>query len=294
MIKIKFLCNWCSSETLLKDICLFFDWEEDNMYLKKYSFTSQNDFTHIIFINWCNFRNKIKKDNIIGLAWEPYQLLNFKNIDRFSNLIKKYYIGNNKNLTSKNIVQNYSYMLPLIPYTDVNNFIKKYPEKNKLINYVYSDKNLNPNMLYSYRKILGESIIKNNLNVNIYGGITDTLRKKYPSNENIKTKFDWNKVSDVYKDYKFSIVLENSIHPSYFSEKIIIPLLCGCVPIYLGCTEINKYFGDYVIHLTGNLEEDLKIIEMIIKEPEKYYKRIDIKKIKEKIHMKNLIHEEFL
>ena len=47
---------------------------------------------------------------------------------------------------------------------------------------------------------------------------------------------------DIYKDYKFSIVIENYIHPEYFSEKIMIPLLCGCIPIYIGCTNINNYF----------------------------------------------------
>lgn len=74
-----------------------------------------------------------------------------------------------------------SYLLPLISFKQVNFFIKNYPEKNKLINYVYSNKNKNNDkrLLYNYRHLLGNTILKNDLSIDIYGGSTINLKKNF-------------------------------------------------------------------------------------------------------------------
>jgi len=45
------------------------------------------------------------------------------------------------------------------------------------------------------------------------------------------------------KDYMFSVAVENCSVPNYFSEKLIDCFLCGCVPVYWGCTNIHKFFN---------------------------------------------------
>ncbi|WP_238704928.1 glycosyltransferase family 10 domain-containing protein [Parasedimentitalea marina] len=42
--------------------------------------------------------------------------------------------------------------------------------------------------------------------------------------------------------YRFSVVIENSNETNYFTEKLIDTILCGCVPIYLGCPNIDRFF----------------------------------------------------
>ena len=42
--------------------------------------------------------------------------------------------------------------------------------------------------------------------------------------------------------YCYSVVIENSREPSYFSEKLIDALLCETVPIYWGAPDIAEYF----------------------------------------------------
>lgn len=42
--------------------------------------------------------------------------------------------------------------------------------------------------------------------------------------------------------YRYSVVIENSREPSYFSEKLIDALLCETVPIYWGAPDIAAYF----------------------------------------------------
>ena len=46
------------------------------------------------------------------------------------------------------------------------------------------------------------------------------------------------------KDYRFHVVLENSVFDHYFSEKLSDCILAGAYPIYYGCNNIDKYFPD--------------------------------------------------
>jgi len=41
--------------------------------------------------------------------------------------------------------------------------------------------------------------------------------------------------------YRFSVVIENSREPNYFTEKLIDAILCEAVPIYLGCPNIDHF-----------------------------------------------------
>ena len=90
----------------------------------------------------------------------------------------------------------------------------------------------------------------------------------------------------------------------YFSEKIINPLLCNTVPIYLGCVNIKKYFPNNtistitstitpIITLTGNLLVDIKLLKLICSNPDKFLKKIDIEKVKDKINLVKHIKEIF-
>lgn len=306
LIKIKIFAGWTDCNTIYNKVIDEYDWKNDSKYGVEYIFTKQNDFTHAIIMNTIMPNISINKKNVIGLAQEPSCHYNFKkrtiNDDFVQYCIKKvnkYFIGSTKDIQEKVLedcfIEKISYQLPHISYKIVNSFIEKYPKKDKLINFVYSSKNMNhEGMLYKYRHELGNNILINNMPIDIYGSSTDNLKNKFPNKENIKYGFDWKDVHKVYENYKFSIVIENTREPEYISEKIFIPLLCGCIPIYLGSTNIDKYFKDYVIHLSGNVKDDLNFINSIINNPDKYYKKINIEDVKEKIHLKNIIHEEFL
>ena len=300
MIKIKIFASWTTCIKILKEVMKCYDWEYDKKYGVQYIFTLKDDFTHAILMNNVVRKFSIDKNNIIGLAQEPgiYLHIDEKIKNIYKNTIKKYFIGTTKyiNSSDKNpFKEGMSYLLPMISYEQVNFFIKNYPKKNKLINYVYSKKNKkNGVLLYSYRHILGNTILEDNLSIDIYGSSTSELKKKFAKNKNIYFGFKRNDVHKIYENYKFSIVIENTREEEYFSEKIIVPLLCGCTPIYIGCKNIDSYFKDYVIHLSGNLNDDMNLLKNILNDPDKYYKKINIEEIKEKVHLKNIIHQEFL
>ena len=45
------------------------------------------------------------------------------------------------------------------------------------------------------------------------------------------------------KDYRFNLAFENSQSPGYVTEKLIEPLLMGCIPIYWGAPDVNRDFN---------------------------------------------------
>jgi hypothetical protein len=126
---------------------------------------------------------------------------------------------------------------------------------------VVSNKRFAPGHIY--RHTLIEKIIQLNLPIDIYGhGSTN-----YSYNR-IKGSFN---DAEPYENYLYSICIENYQCNHYFSEKIITPLLHNCMPIYLGCKNINSYFDD-TINLTGDVNEDIKLIIKILLKPDQYYK----------------------
>lgn len=66
---------------------------------------------------------------------------------------------------------------------------------------------------------------------------------------------------DSVKDYRYSIVIENSQVDSYFTEKIMDCLVVGTIPIYWGCPTITNFFDKEGL-ITFN---DLSELEMIFK-----------------------------
>jgi len=71
----------------------------------------------------------------------------------------------------------------------------------------------------------------------------------------------------------------------YFSEKIINSLLTNTTPVYLGCKNIDNYFPENVVHLTGQVDNDLKLLTDICVNPSKYKKAIDVTEIEQKVSL---------
>ena len=197
-------------------------------------------------------------------------IFNVKKIKEYkSKYIGKYFIGDN--VFAKPFVENYSYLLHNKPLSYI-------PIKTKRISFIVSQKK-DYWFGYEYRYKLLNSILEGYLPIDIYGRVCKNSNIK---DARLKGVFNNN---EPYEDYEFHICIENFITNAYFSEKIINPLLTNTIPIYLGCRNIKDYFGDSVIIMTGNIEEDMILIKDIINYPEKYRRNIDIEKIKKKVSL---------
>lgn len=62
---------------------------------------------------------------------------------------------------------------------------------------------------------------------------------------------------ELFLDYQFSLVIENSRQNNYFSEKLIDCLITKTIPIYYGCPNINNWFDTrgWIILETTNMNE---------------------------------------
>lgn len=64
-------------------------------------------------------------------------------------------------------------------------------------------------------------------------------------------------LSDTLKDYRYSICIENEVQPYFFTERLLTAMAFHTVPIYLGATEIDKFFNlDGIIKITT--KDDIK------------------------------------
>lgn len=120
--------------------------------------------------------------------------------------------------------------------------------KNKNISFIFSDKQWN-----SYHRLRHRlyDAIKNNSNVSFYGA---------GCNNKIEFK------SQALKDYRFSIIIENSEERDYFTEKIIDCFLTGTIPVYIGCPAIDDYFNSDGLIRVNDIEPIINLIDNLTPE----------------------------
>ena len=272
MIKIKCFSDFCHSslcKTEFEHCCnaaaLHFYGENNNIYI-----TDKDDYTHAIILNKAMPVLNIPKQNVIGLACEPYDFLQIDQpfIDYARKHIHKYLIGDKHELPEP-FIEHFGFMWFSRPAKEIKS-------KNKIMSIVLSDKKFAPG--HNYRHAIVKKIIEHNLPIHIYGRGSYQYKNvsNYVKGEFIK--------SEPYEDYLYTIAIENFRSNHYFSEKIITPIMYNCSPIYLGSRFIHKYFDDILL-LSGVENADINNIIKILKEPFRYYKKLYNEKHNKRVNL---------
>jgi hypothetical protein len=261
MIRIKIFCPFSTSKNS-KDVYERINYANENSFYgenKIYNFVNDNEeYTHAIIINTIMPKLEIPKENVIGLAFEPIFFLELtpEFIDYAKKYIGKYYIGDKFDLPDP-FTEHFGYMWHSRPP-------KELTTKPKLMSIIVSEKTFAPGHVYRHKLV--QTIINNNLPIDIYGRGSE----KYAANgKRIMGTFNH---AEPYEEYMFSICIENYVCNHYFSEKIMTPLMYNCMPIYYGCKNIGSYIEN-TINLTGDILFDINLIVNILKYPEVYYKK---------------------
>lgn len=149
-------------------------------------------------------------------------------------------------------------------------------EKRKLVSFIFSYKDWNP---YHRMRHRVWNRLQNDNRVEFFGsGCNNPVDFKIES----------------LKDYRFSIIIENSIEDLYFTEKLLDCFLTGTIPIYVGCKKVTELFDENgIIFFEG--DEDLPQILNTLSD-ELYQSKIEsVKKnyelSKAYIHPEKLINE---
>jgi hypothetical protein len=264
--------------------------------------TNDDDYTHAIILNTGMPKLFIPKENVLGLACEPPHFLGLTQdfINYAEKYIGKYFIGLKGNLPAP-FIEHYSYMWHCTPLTYI-------PVKTQKMSIIFSNKTQAPG--HKYRHILINEILKTKLPIDIYGrGCTG-----YSMNDSrIKGPFTDDKIA--YDSYKYHIAIENFETNDYISEKLTNALLYGCIPIYYGAKNCDKYFNncknetdsvsepfdksavDIILKLTGNVSEDMQLLKRICEMPDtndnKCIERMDVNKVKKQISLLHNIKRLF-
>ena len=265
MIKIKCFSSFCDSK-VCKDN---FENTVEPMLLQIYKnnnilFTTEDDYTHVIILNTAmpNINRNVPKENVLGLACEPIEFLNITQefVEYAKKYIGNYFIGSKHHLP-KPFIERFAFMwfYPPIKYVNTN---KSSLAKTKIMSIVLSNKCMAPG--HVYRHVLVENILKHHLPIDVYG----RGAKRYANNAFVKGEF---KDVEPYHDYCFTICIENHLSNDYISEKFMNPMMCSCMPVYIGAKNISNYFNHF-ISLTGDVKTDINILNTILLEPKKYYK----------------------
>ena len=91
-------------------------------------------------------------------------------------------------------------------------------------------------------------------------------------------------------DYMFSVVIENGIYESYYTEKILDCFATGTIPVYLGSPDIANHFNkDGIIELSDEFDVSEEI----------YYSRIDaikdnLQRVKDMEVLEDFIYKNYL
>jgi len=281
MIIIKFFSSFGSSEGCIEAYTRVSELIKDPFYNVKYRFTLDDDYTHAILLNTAMpvLKPNVPKENVIGLAFEPFNFLGLtmRFVDYAKKNIGLYYIGQKADLPLP-FTEHFAYMWHTTPLTAAA------PIKTKHMSLMISSKLQTSG--HKYRHMLCERILSSDLPIDIWGNGC-----KFYDNSNkdsrIKGSFE---SKEPYLDYRFHIAIENVQSPHYFSEKIMDPLICSTTPVYLGCENIDTYFPESVIHLSGDIEKDMNLLTDICRNPDKYSNiTIDVEEVKQTISFSNIV-----
>ena len=114
--------------------------------------------------------------------------------------------------------------------------------KTKLVSMVASSKR------YAFGHALRHTLAKKwKDKIDLFGGVAGSPRIG---------KTTWDKL-EAFKDYRFSIVIENDKYETYYTEKLTDCFATGTIPVYWGAPDIGNIFNpEGIITLTSEFDID--------------------------------------
>jgi hypothetical protein len=227
--------------------------------------------------------NKPIDENKINFAWliEP-PVINGDNYNRIVENHSKFKKVFSYNLELKDKINNFEFLAhggTWLRTEDIG-----LHEKTKNISFIYSDKqwNLGHRLRHNFANYL------NQLGVNV---------DHYGSGSQNRIEFK----GEALNNYRYSIVIENSITDTYFTEKILDCFLSGVIPIYWGTRKVSEYFNeDGIIFMPHSnewgfeMDHTIEILKSLNEET--YQSKIlhvidNFNKAQTYIHPENIINE---
>ena len=186
-------------------------------------------------------RELVPKSQRIALLYESRDTMNwlYRNVEKYISEFQIFFTH------EKNFLQNYS-NTRWIPGNGIwighsyGGGVTGLCEKDRLLSFITSEKQTTA--LQQLRVILARKLGESSeYEVDVY------LRPAHA--------FEYIPISQCLSRYNFSLIVENTISPWYFTEKLLNCFAVGTIPIYLGATEIGNFFNpDGIIQFSSMSE----------------------------------------
>lgn len=256
MKRIKIFSSYCTDEQILDNITR--GWNIINGVYKDLEFVTDDSYEYAIVFNYAFPGKDLPKKNVIGFSHEPREIL--KPSPEFCQFALKkigaYYIDDVSGLPNNFKLGN-TFVCPH-EYEKSENEI--YSHEN-IMSFQTSTKTMTSGHLY--RRKLVDEILKTDMNIHIY---SQGLSKIIEDPRVIKD-FDYDNwgvyVSMTYEKYKYQIVIENVRNYVWRTEKLSNCIVKETIPLYYGCVNARKKFGDFLFELTGDINKDMEIIKHV-------------------------------
>ena len=289
LVRLKMLCNWCSSEQLCKEWSNMYSsdsaghgagasWENIVMTFTK----DPREIDYYVIINSPPADEHYEPQKTIVFQMEPWVTNPLKNwgVKTWGEWAKpdpqKFF----KVFTHKTHLNNVQWQIDYPFYTIDNPIVS---EKQDKMAAICSQKNFDEGHLLRNNFIRFIDIADNPL-IEVWG------RENYRSFQSYKgcvpkdNKGNENKYN-VYANYKYVLAVENNSEPNYATEKIWESILCEALCFYWGCPNLEEYI-DPRAFVRLPLEDPataLQIVQQSIKE-DWWAQRLEvIKQMKAKI-----------
>ena len=270
-IRVKMLCNWCSSKQLCKEFSNMCD-DVSRLRWKNIEMTwtdVKEDIDYYVIINSADEKSYFDPSKTFVFQMEPWVNDPIKNwgvktwgkwaIPDFASFL---HVHDHK--TNLNNVQ-WQINIPLREQFNISQ-----PKQN-IITATCSNKN------YDDGHILRNNFIKYAENKLEHGAISVFGRQNYHQFKSYVGSLLYDDKMHGLIPYKYTIAVENNSETGYATEKIWEPILCECLCFYWGCPNLEEYIDSraFVRLPLDNFEESLCIIKKAINE-DWHTQRIDI------------------
>ena len=275
-IRIKMLCNWCSSKQLCEE------WK--NMCMENYTWNDleitweDKNIDYYVIINYPINTEHYDPARTIIFQMEPwvYNKENnwgVKTWEKWSTPSQEEYLEVRGRQT--NHLNNVQWQIEET-VQELENL--KYEIKLPILSSIVSSKYVDEGHKHriDFLKYLEK---QGDIEMNIYGYDNKFEYKNY------KKKLDMKEKSKGIIPYKYYFIVENNYERNYVTEKLWEPILCETLVFYYGCPNVSEYIDEkaYVQLDMNSFENSYNIIKQAIKE-DWWSQRIEyIKKEKKKI-----------
>jgi GR25 family glycosyltransferase involved in LPS biosynthesis len=231
-IRIKMLCNWCSSEDLCKE---WLKMTKGNYKWNHLEITwTDTDIDYYVIINKPAFGEKYEPEKTIVYHMEPWcynsdQNWGVKTWGEWSNPDpRKFMQVRSHNLFVNNVFWQVNMTYKELKNTSISN-LKTY----NIVSSVCTSKYFDPG--HKKRIDFLKYLECKNFPIHIYNEDNDIGFKSYKGKA--RPSIDKEKAIVPYKYY---FMCENNVEPNFITEKLWEPILCESLCFYWGCPNVNE------------------------------------------------------